>query len=411
MRALGLLFFITLLLLSDYIILTFHAPAVFGAWREEAVLLYILTTVLLAFFQAGTRHSIPRQYKEQLLIFVFFIAFYLMCGELSDSSFRMFRSFAMPVLFALMVNELCRNLEIEVKLRMIFFILVLMTFIFGSYAVYQYLTIDDAAQFWYWPLLLEKGFELEVYNSMREGSARMSGFFTGTLEFNAFVLNTALFASSLLVQAVRNRKYNLSFIGYLLTAFVSTMLICYGSVRTAVIGMISATFFLMVLQLFRRRILIKMLGYSYFLLFTCSIFFYLALGYTEDLSALDRVRQWYVVLESLSSMPLGLGFGAIGPGQAHWYDSLWLNLLASAGYVGLAIMVGLILFYGKIVTAAQQLRLGGSSFMAGVADYLVISYPFFLSSFFFQSYTNSVVLYLFTLIIVVVMYDSKYRAN
>lgn len=411
MRALGLIFFITLLLLSDYIILTFHAPAVFGAWREEAVLLYILTTVLLAFFQAGTRHSIPRQYKEQLLIFVFFIAFYLMCGELSDSSFRMFRSFAMPVLFALMVNELCRNLEIEVKLRMIFFILVLMTFIFGGYAVYQYLTIDDAAQFWYWSLLLEKGFELEMYNSMREGSARMSGFFTGTLEFNAFVLNTALFASSLLVQAVRNRKYNLSFIGYLLTAFVSAMLICYGSVRTAVIGMISATFFLMVLQLFRRRILIKMLGYSYFLFFTCSIFFYLALGYTEDLSALDRVRQWYVVLESLSSMPLGLGFGAIGPGQAYWYDSLWLNLLASAGYVGLAIMVGLILFYGKIVTAAQQLRLGGSSFMAGVADYLVISYPFFLSSFFFQSYTNSVVLYLFTLIIVVVMYDSKYRAN
>lgn len=47
--------------------------------------------------------------------------------------------------------------------------------------------------------------------------------------------------------------------------------------------------------------------------------------------------------------------------------------------------------------------------MTGVADYLVISYPFFLSSFFFQSYTNSVVLYLFVLVIVVVMYDSKYR--
>ncbi|MBY8927816.1 MULTISPECIES: hypothetical protein [Pseudomonas] len=391
--------------------MTFHAPAVFSAWREGGVLLYILLTMLLVFFQAGTHHSIPRKYKEQLLVFAFFIVFYLLCGDLSDGSFRMFRSFAMPVLFALMLNAVCRGLELEMKLRVIYSTLVIMTFVSGGYAVYQYLTISNAEQFWYWPLLLEKGFELEAYNSMRDGNARISGFFTGTLEFNAFVLNTALFASCLLVSTMRKRKYGLSFIGYLLTAFFSILLICYGSVRTAVIGMISAVFFLAVLQLFRRKRLVSVLGYSYVLFFTCSIFLYLALGYTEDLSALDRVRQWYVVLESLGSMPLGLGFGAIGPGQAHWYDSLWLNLLASAGYLGLAVMIGLIMFYGKIVTVSQQLRLGGSAFMAGIADYLVISYPFFLSSFFFQSYTNSVVLYLFALVIVVVMYDSKYREN
>ncbi|CRN01039.1 hypothetical protein [Pseudomonas sp. 34 E 7] len=411
MRVLALRFFIVLLLVSDYVILTFHAPAVFSAWREGGVLLYILLTMLLVFFQAGTHHSIPRKYKEQLLVFAFFIVFYLLCGDLSDGSFRMFRSFAMPVLFALMLNAVCRGLELEMKLRVIYSTLVIMTFVSGGYAVYQYLTISNAEQFWYWPLLLEKGFELEAYNSMRDGNARISGFFTGTLEFNAFVLNTALFASCLLVSTMRKRKYGLSFIGYLLTAFFSILLICYGSVRTAVIGMISAVFFLAVLQLFRRKRLVSVLGYSYVLFFTCSIFLYLALGYTEDLSALDRVRQWYVVLESLGSMPLGLGFGAIGPGQAHWYDSLWLNLLASAGYLGLAVMIGLIMFYGKIVTVSQQLRLGGSAFMAGIADYLVISYPFFLSSFFFQSYTNSVVLYLFALVIVVVMYDSKYREN
>lgn len=409
MRALALCFFIILLLFSDYLILTFHAPAVFAAWREGAVLVYILLTVLIVFFQAGTQHSIPRKYKEQLLIFAFFLIFYLLCGELTDGSFRMFRSFAMPIIFALMVNAICRDLELEVKLRLMFSTLVAVTFICGGYAVYQYLTITDAEQFWYWPLLTEKGFELEAYNSMREGSARMSGFFTGTLEFNAFVLNTALFASCLLVQAIRKRKYTLSFIGYVLVAVFSTLVICYGSVRTAVIGMVSAIFFLIVLQLFKRKRLISALGYSYFAMFTSSIFLYLALGYTDDLSALDRVRQWYVVLESLGSLPLGLGFGAIGPGQAHWYDSLWLNLLASAGYLGLAIMIGLVLFYAKIVAVTQQLRAGGSAFMTGVADYLVISYPFFLSSFFFQSYTNSVVLYLFVLVIVVVMYDSKYR--
>jgi len=73
MRALALRFFIILLLFSDYLILTFHAPAVFAAWREGAVLFYILLTVLIVFFQAGTQHSIPRKYKEQLLIFAFFL--------------------------------------------------------------------------------------------------------------------------------------------------------------------------------------------------------------------------------------------------------------------------------------------------------------------------------------------------
>ena len=139
MRALGLRFFIILLLLSDYVVLTLHAPAAFGAWREGVVLFYILMTALIVFFQVGTRHSIPRKYREQLLVFVFFIAFYLICGELSDASFRMFRSFAMPILFALMVNAVCRDLELEMKLKVMFFTLVVMTYISGSYAIYQYI--------------------------------------------------------------------------------------------------------------------------------------------------------------------------------------------------------------------------------------------------------------------------------
>jgi len=68
----------------------------------------------------------------------------------------MFRSFAMPIIFALMVNAICRDLELEVKLRLMFSTLVAMTFVCGGYAVYQFLTITDAEQFWYWPLLTEK---------------------------------------------------------------------------------------------------------------------------------------------------------------------------------------------------------------------------------------------------------------
>lgn len=88
----------------------------------------------------------------------------------------MFRSFAMPVLFALTVNAVCMGLTLETKLRVIFSTLVVMTFISGGYALYQYQTISDPEQFWYWPLLSEKGFTLETYNSMRDGNPRMSGF-------------------------------------------------------------------------------------------------------------------------------------------------------------------------------------------------------------------------------------------
>lgn len=411
MSALGLRSFLIMLLLSDYVILTLHAPSVVGAWREGVVLLYVLLMMLIAFFHAGTRFSLPGRYKGPLLLFLFFLVFYCVCGEFSESSFRMFRSFAMPVLFALTVNAVCLGLTLETKLRVIFSTLVVMTFVSGAYALYQYQTISDAEQFWYWPLLSEKGFILEIYNSMRDGNPRMSGFFTGTLEFSAFILNTALFTLCLLVQAIRKKAYDLRCLIYVIVALFSTVLIIYGSVRTSAIGMISAVFFLAVLQLFRRKMFISLLGYGYFLSVTGSIFLYLALGYTEDLSALDRVRQWYVVLGSLNTMPLGVGFGAIGPGQLYWFDSLWLNLLASSGYLGVAIMMVLICFYSKVVAITQEMRAGTDVFMRGVADYLVISYPFFLSSFFFQSYTNSVVVYLFALVIVVVMDESKYRAR
>lgn len=47
------LFFLIMLMLSDYVILTLHAPSVVGAWREGAALLYILLMVLIAFFLCG----------------------------------------------------------------------------------------------------------------------------------------------------------------------------------------------------------------------------------------------------------------------------------------------------------------------------------------------------------------------
>ncbi|MBX7275807.1 hypothetical protein K2E95_08615 [Pseudomonas sp. ERGC3:01] len=207
-----------MLLLSDYIILTLHAPSVVGAWREGVVLLYVLLMMLIAFFHAGTRFSLPGRYKGPLLLFLFFLVFYCACGEFSESSFRMFRSFAMPVLFALTVNAVCLGLTLETKLRVIFSTLVVMTFVSGAYALYQYQTISDAEQFWYWPLLSEKGFILEIYNSMRDGNPRMSGFFTGTLEFSAFILNTALFTLCLLVQAIRKKAYDLRCLIYVIVA-------------------------------------------------------------------------------------------------------------------------------------------------------------------------------------------------
>ncbi len=70
-------------------------------------------------------------------------------------------------------------------------------------------------------------------------------------------------------------------------------------------------------------------------------------------------------------------------------------------------MAGLILWYHKLVAIIVRDRPYASSWKNGLGNFVIASYPFFLSSFFFQSYTNSVVLYIFAIVVMVIIGEKR----
>ncbi|MGE8465885.1 MAG: hypothetical protein ACN6QE_07075 [Pseudomonas putida] len=395
----GLLFF------SDFAVLTLGLSSVFAGWREMISLLIIMWLLLRALATVTARGTVNLDVARSLLIVLFFAFLYLLFGDLSASSLRMFRALAVPVFIGMAVAIWAQAMSIEKKLRHVYWSVLAMSVLTGVYALYQYLTIASAEQFWYWPLLSAKGYELQPYNSMRDGLPRVSGFFTGTLEFSAVILNTAAMTLAVLLSG---RNWSLARRLLLSAAFVLLCgLIVIGSVRTAMIGLVCICMMLVVARVLRTAWLISMLGYLQFVVLTVAIFAYLSMGYTQDLSALDRERQWLHMYQVLTAHPMGYGFGAVGPGQPHWFDSFWLNLLATCGVVGLLIMAGLILWYHKLVTIIVRDRPHASAWKNGLGNFVIASYPFFLSSFFFQSYTNSVVLYIFAVVVMVIIGENR----
>lgn len=395
----GLLFF------SDYIVLTLGLGSAFAGWREMISLLVIMWLLLRALASITARGAVNLEVGRSLLILLFFAFLYLLFGDLSAGSVRMFRALAVPVFIGMAVAIWAQAVSAEKKLRHVYWSVLAMSVLTGLYALYQYLTIASPEQFWYWQLLTAKGYELQPYNSMREGIPRVSGFFTGTLEFSAVILNTAAMTLAVLLSGSNwslTRRLLLSGAFLLLCG-----LIAIGSVRTAMIGLVCICSMLVVARVLRTVWLISLLGYLQFFALTVAIFAYLSMGYTQDLSALDRERQWLHMFEVLSVHPLGYGFGAVGPGQPHWFDSFWLNLLATCGWVGALIMAGLILWYHKLVRIIVGNRVHAGSWKNGLGNFVIASYPFFLSSFFFQSYTNSVVLYIFAIVVMVIIGENR----
>ena len=398
----GLLFF------SDFAVLTLGLGSAFAGWREMISLLMIMWLLLRALASITARGVVNLEVGRSLLILLFFAFLYLLFGDLSAGSLRMFRALAVPVFIGMAVAIWAQAVSTEKKLRHVYWSVLAMSVLTGVYALYQYLTIASAEQFWYWPLLTAKGYELQPYNSMRDGLPRVSGFFTGTLEFSAVILNTAAMTLAVLLSG---RKWSLT--RRLLLGGVFLLLcglIAIGSVRTAMIGLVCICSMLVAARVLRTAWLISLLGYMQFVVLTVAVFAYLSMGYTQDLSALDRERQWLHMFQVLSAHPMGYGFGAVGPGQPHWFDSFWLNLLATCGGVGVLIMAWLILWYHKLVTGIVRDRPHASPWKKGLGNFVIASYPFFLSSFFFQSYTNSVVLYIFAIVVMVIIVENR-RTN
>lgn len=188
-----------LLFLSDYIVLTLRLGGAFAGWREMISLLVIMWLVLRALASVTARGMVNLEVGRSLLIVLFFAFLYLLFGDLSSSSVRMFRALAVPVFVGMAVAIWAQTVSTEKKLRHVYWSVLAMSMLTGVYAMYQYLTIASAEQFWYWPLLSAKGYELQPYNSMRDGLPRISGFFTGTLEFSAVILNSAAMTLAVLL--------------------------------------------------------------------------------------------------------------------------------------------------------------------------------------------------------------------
>lgn len=401
---------IVALFLSDFVILNLGIGVV-GVWKEILSFLFVGWLALVLLEKIAKDKPIHFKYFYLVVVVGILAAVFLVCGDFSDAAIRSFRAISVPLFLGFIVVFLLERQQLDAKLRWLLKVLLLCTFGTGIYGAYQLLTIKDPVEFWYWLPLVEKGFLLQSANSMRDGLPRMSGFFTGTLEFSAVVLNCAILILSVILESFNQRKFKLK-LAFLIVSFLGcAALISYGSVRTSVIGFISLSLFLILTNFMRNRYLLLVLGYGYFISLSLAIFLYLALGYTDDSSALDRPRQWQEVLSSLGGSPLGYGFGEIGPGQAYWFDSFWLNLMAGCGVFGVGMMLFLILFYSKVVKTCSEMKRGKTMIEAAFANYIMAIYPFYLSSFFFQAYANSVALYLFTIILLVVMYEHRFRTN
>lgn len=397
--------------MSDFLLLSLGTGMLFSSWKEVLTIGFVTWLSLSIAAQLLNGSKVSWKFLFPLILIIFFLIVYLLCGDFSIASVRMLRAIAMPIIFALIITMVYSNDGLEYKLKMVFLALTSMSVISSIYAIYQYITITEAHQFWYWSLLEAKDFELQAYNSMRDGRPRMSGFFTGTLEFAAAILNSVVLVLSVMLKTWKKIKYALTTIILFSLFLLFSLIVTYSTVRTSLIGLISSIVFLLLLQNIKSKLFITLFGYGYFFALTGAVFAYLSLGYTDDLSALDRPRQWSDVISSISTRPLGYGLGSVGPGQAYWFDSFWLNLLAGCGIIGAVMMIGMILFYKKIIKLCCNLRTEGSAIEAGFADYLIAIYPFYLSSFFFQSYTNSVALYLFVLVVVVVVYEYRFKSR
>lgn len=405
MRRLTFGIIIALLFTSDFIVLTFGLGSIFGGWRELIAVMLILWLCLATFAGVAARGTVRRDIWKAVLLVTGFIGLYLLYGDFSGGSVRMYRAFVVPLLIGMSAAIWFQSASTERKLSEIAWLIIVMSLLTSIYAVYQYCTITQAQQFWYWPLLKAKGFDVQPFNSMRNGLPRVSGFFTGTLEFNAVILNSAAMILAALLNPRSRTVRRQYWLWPLLCLFFCMILI--GSVRTALIGLVCVIMTLFMIRRMHSVWTICCIGYMQFFGLTTAIFVYLVFGYTEDLSALDRVRQWSEILSGLWSRPMGYGFGEVGPGQAYWFDSLWLNLLATCGIAGAIIMLWMIVWYHKLVRIIVGLRPSAGPWQLAMGNFLMAIYPFYLSSFFFQSYTNSIALYLFAIVLMVTFSETR----
>ncbi|MNJ31873.1 hypothetical protein D3C77_265240 [compost metagenome] len=387
--------FVLLLFMHDYVFLMieykFGSTYGLNLWKEIVAILY-LAIMLLTIIYSG---KVSRSSFKLLLFLGLLLVFLVVDGAYSEAAFRTLRTLFTPfVLAVLMASMLTINFDLRYRILMAALQLVTITFcVFGLYQLFNYSTWSD---FWYVEPLTSMGFELKEYNAIRDGLPRISSFFTSSLEFGFFLVFVFFINFSRLVFLRSSSRYSgLSTLIRLGWLCIIVYLLFNSTVRSAQMCWFAGMIYVVILMLLRQALLVFLSGLLFVVSMCLATFLFIGLGYTDDPSALGRLVQWRLVFDLVMSQPLGLGFSAIGPAQAYWFDSFWLNLATGFGLMSLPIFVIFLFGYRAIVYRYKDVSVLMGGELKSLYYSLLVLFPIFLYAAFFQAFYNSTVFYLF----------------
>lgn len=390
-----------LLLLNDFIFLRLQNAigSAYGLnlWKEIIAIGFL--TVL--FMESISNTKVASARLKILLICALLLFSLLVFGDFTESSLRTFRSIFTPIVLAIIIGRLMGRGDMEKRLSFLFLVFLSFGILVALYGVYQIFSVKTVSDFWYFDLLGKQGFELEDYNLFRDGSPRISSFFTSSLEFAFYSLSIFLVAySGLLIKSPKLNKGNKRIKAVLLCIILTLMLIVIveSTVRSAQICLIALVFYAYLVLKLKTNTTIIVSGITLTLILTSATFFYISAGYTGDLSALGRLVQWNTVLTMLASAPWGIGLSSIGPGQSYWFDSLWLNLLSGYGIFSIIFVSASLWCYIRLVNIYTSISSNQQRFKKVFCLAAVVAFPIFFYSAFFQAFYNSISFYMLCII-------------
>lgn len=400
---LGLLFFHDFFFLK--LVDEFGSNYGLNIWKELVALVFmlgVLSSVVL-------RGSLSLTNARIFLVLGMLLFSLPLLGDFSESSLRTFRSVFTPYVFALIVGRVV-SFDTESRAHFFFRLVVVVAILGGGYGVYQLFSIKQWQDFWYHRPLFLMGYELNDFDSFRNGMPRISGFFTSPLEFSFFITFVFFMVLAVLISERRRmaawKVSKRDFLAIVLLFFF-VYVISQSTVRSAQICLVSAFAYMLLLARLRSRFAIVATGFLYVLLLSLTTFLYIGLGYTGDLSALGRLVQWSFVLEAVVASPLGLGFSNVGPGQEYWFDSFWLNLAASFGVFSILFVAGFLMCYLKVVGVYVTLRPAPEGRIKSLSLAALVLMPMFFYAALFQAFYNALGFYLLLMVVSVVLYGAK----
>lgn len=405
---LGILLFpfvIALVILHDFLFLNMEYlyGSTFGLnlWKEVIAGGYLFVVSL----KMIVRGSVSKVKVRLILFSLFLLIFLLFGGVFNEAAFRSLRALFTPFVLAVMVAQFVSG-NYQKRYRLFVISLQCTGFAVAIYGLYQLLYYSKWADFWYVEPLTSMGFELKEFNAIRDGRPRISSFFTSSLEFAFFIVFIFFLNYGRLLFMSRNASYAVM-LGKFFFLILLVFLLFNSTVRSAQICWLAGMVFSAFIIFIKTRLFRYCSGLSLMIFLCLSTFFYIGMGYTDDLSAIGRLVQWHFVFDQLRATPFGLGFSVIGPGQLYWFDSLWLNMLAIFGFMSI-IVFGVFLYWYKLLAYGySEVEMYRRPALQSLCYTMLILCPVFMYAAFFQAFYNSTVFYIYLIMMFCAIFEVK----